>query len=141
EETDFLNMDGDELDLVSGEKDALDVDLADDFNLDDLDHDLDELAGSFDGDFEDLESSSNDEGMEPLATVADEFSGDFSDLQEPETDEIEEIDEIDEIDGIEEIDEIDEIDGIEEIDEIGLTGDGYAESDVDAQVVPESPEF
>src|SRR5690606_30234706 len=120
EETDFLNMDGDELDLVSGEKDELDVDLADDFNLDDLDHDLDELAGSFDGDFEDLESSSNDESMEPLATVADEFSGDFSELQEPETDEIEEID---------------------EIDEIGLTDESFAESDADAQVVPESPEF
>ncbi len=144
EETDFLNMDGDELDLVGGERDGLDDDLADDFNLDDLDHDLDELAGSFDGDFEDLEATTNEGGMEPLATVAEEFSGDFSDLEEPDSDDESGIDGMDETDEQVVIDEAVKADERTLPDAIELSDDGldgYAETDDATPVAGGASEF
>ncbi len=69
EETDFSDEDTDEL-----ERAELDAELPDDFNLDDLDQDLDDLAGSFDGDFSDLDDPANQDAMEPLSTSAEDFA-------------------------------------------------------------------
>ncbi len=68
EETDFTVAD------TEAERGELDAELPDDFNLEELDSDLDDLAGSFDGDFSDLDDSASDNAMEPLSTSAEDFA-------------------------------------------------------------------